>query len=176
MITAHLGPDAVFYRFLTPRWAHLPASGAGAAQNGGRFNRPGVEALYLSCNPQTALAEYRQGASIISPGTLVAYRLDVAEVVDFSGGYNPVIWPSLWADYACDWKFIARIEKQVPPTWRIGGGLIEAGCRGLLFPSTRFTGGINLVLFNANLTADDRIVPHDPDDRLPRDQSSWAGS
>jgi RES domain-containing protein len=43
-----LGPDEVFYRFLTPKWSHLPSSGAGAAQNGGRFNRPGVEAVYLA--------------------------------------------------------------------------------------------------------------------------------
>ena len=37
----------------------VPAkNGAGATQNGGRFNRPEVEALYLSDGPETALAEY----------------------------------------------------------------------------------------------------------------------
>lgn len=36
-----LGPDEVFYRYLTPRWAFVPTSGAGAALDGGRFNRPG---------------------------------------------------------------------------------------------------------------------------------------
>jgi RES domain-containing protein len=61
-----------------PEWAALPLSGAGAAVNGGRFNRPGVEALYLSVDPVTALAEYRQGASITPPGTSVAYQVDVA--------------------------------------------------------------------------------------------------
>jgi RES domain-containing protein len=59
-----LGPDEVFYRYLTPKWAFVPTSGAGAALDGGRFNRPGVEALYLSRAPQTALEEYRQGALI----------------------------------------------------------------------------------------------------------------
>ena len=29
---------------------------AGAAIGGGRFNRPGIEALYLSADPETALA------------------------------------------------------------------------------------------------------------------------
>ncbi|WP_245470224.1 hypothetical protein [Mesorhizobium sp. M7A.F.Ca.MR.362.00.0.0] len=33
---------------VTPKWAFLPTSGAGAAIDGGRFNRPGVEALYLT--------------------------------------------------------------------------------------------------------------------------------
>nr|WP_250889066.1 RES domain-containing protein [Mesorhizobium sp. dw_380] len=45
---------------MTPKWALLPTSGAGAAIDGGHFNRPGVEALYLSRSAQTALDEYRQ--------------------------------------------------------------------------------------------------------------------
>jgi RES domain-containing protein len=56
-----VGPDEIFHRYLTPKWAFLPTSGAGAAIDGGRFNRPGVEAVYLSRAPQTALEEYRQG-------------------------------------------------------------------------------------------------------------------
>ncbi|WP_429008470.1 RES domain-containing protein [Roseixanthobacter psychrophilus] len=55
MKIAHLGPDEIFHRYLTPKWAFVPTSGAGAAIDGGRFNRPGVEALYLSRAPQTAL-------------------------------------------------------------------------------------------------------------------------
>lgn len=44
MILTSIGPDAPFHRAFTPRWAHAPESGAGAALAGGRFNRPGVEA------------------------------------------------------------------------------------------------------------------------------------
>ena len=69
MKIVRLGPDEVFHRFLTPKWAFVPLSGVGAAIDGGRFNRPGVEALYLSRTPQTALEEYRQGASITPPAT-----------------------------------------------------------------------------------------------------------
>ena len=68
-----VGPDAVFHRYLTPKWAADPLSGAGAAIGGGRFNRPGVAALYLSVEPATALDEYAQGSSIVPPATLVAY-------------------------------------------------------------------------------------------------------
>ncbi|WP_439546652.1 RES domain-containing protein [Sandarakinorhabdus sp.] len=48
MKLTRLRPNAVFHRYLTPRWSHAPLSGAGAALHGGRFNRPGVPALYLS--------------------------------------------------------------------------------------------------------------------------------
>lgn len=84
MRITRVGPGEVFYRYLTPKWAFLPTSGAGAAIDGGRFNRPGVEALYLSLSAQTALEEYRQGASIIPPATLAAYKVTLAEVADLS--------------------------------------------------------------------------------------------
>ena len=48
------------YRVLTPKWGHAPTSGAGASQHGGRANRPGIDALYLSLDLPTALAEYQQ--------------------------------------------------------------------------------------------------------------------
>jgi RES domain-containing protein len=153
-----VGPGAIFHRFHSPDWAHLPISGAGAAVNGGRFNRPGTEALYLSVEPETALAEYRQGATITPPATLVAYAVDVDSVIDFSGGYVPATWPDEWADADCDWKYIARIERRDPPTWRIGDALIRDAMKGLLFPSYRRPGGTNLVLFSANLTENDRVA------------------
>lgn len=141
--------------------------------NGGRFNRPGVEALYLSLEPESALAEYRQGASITPPATLVAYRLDIDGIIDFSGGYDPTIWPAVWAEAGCDWKHIARIERRDPPTWLIADGLIRNGVRGLLFRSFRSAVGTNLVLFSANLGPDCRVEPHDPAGKLPWNRSSW---
>jgi RES domain-containing protein len=168
-----LGPGAVFHRFLTPKWSHLPLSGAGAAQNGGRFNRPGVEALYLSLEPETALAELRQGSSIAPPATLVAYHIDLEQVADLSAGFDPKHWDPAWTDWACDWRAIARLDRKDPPSWQLGDHLICDGCRGLLFPSTRRAGGTNLVVFTANLTVRDSITAHDPDRRLPKDQRSW---
>lgn len=168
-----VGPDAVFHRYLTPKWASDPLSGAGAAIGGGRFNRPGVAALYLSVEPATALDEYAQGSSIVPPATLVAYRATLDEVADLSAGYDPALWSPAWADWGCDWRWIARVEKKTPPSWTLSDEVIRAGCRGLLFPSTKHPGGTNLVIFGANLTAEDRLAVHDPDGRLPRDTSSW---
>ena len=173
MRIGRLGPDAVFYRFLTPKWSHLPLSGAGAAEDGGRFNRPGVEALYLSSSPDTALAEYKQGARIPPPATLAAYQLSVTEIVDFSGGHDPAQWASEWAGWDCNWRKIARLEKKTPPSWRLSDRLVERGAKGLLFPSLQSAGGLNLVIFINNLLPDDIVRVHDPEGRSPRDQSSW---
>lgn len=48
MILRDLGEEEALYRFIVPRWSHAPTSGAGAAVKGGRFNRPRLEARYLS--------------------------------------------------------------------------------------------------------------------------------
>jgi RES domain-containing protein len=168
-----LGPDEVFHRYVTPKWAFAPTSGAGAAAEGGRFNRPGVEALYLARSVETALEELKQGASIVPPATLIAFKITAGEVVDFSAGFNPAVWAPKWMDWDCAWKKIARIDKKIPQSWGLADEVISAGYRGLLFPSTRNPGGINLVLYPQNLTTDDAIHVHDPDGRLPADQSSW---
>ena len=56
----------------------------------------------------------RQGATITPPATLVAYRVDVDGVVDFSGGYDPAHWPDDWAATGCDWKYIAALSGVIP--------------------------------------------------------------
>lgn len=173
MIPTRLDPSRPFYRFLTPRWSYLPVSGAGAAAGGGRFNRPGVEALYLSAEPETALAEYQQGSSLVSPGTLAAYHVTANDVVDFSNGFDAEVWAADWTNWATDWRYVARIERRTPETWIIGDALIRAGRRGLLFPSIRRSGGTNLVIFSGNLTSGEGIQVHDPESRLPVDPSSW---
>lgn len=172
MLRTTIGPRH-FYRYLTPKWAYLPLSGAGAASAGGRFNRRGVEALYLSAEPDTALAEYKQGSSLPRPAMLAAYELELADAVDLSAGYDPDQWAASWADWNCDWRWIARVKHKIPPSWQLGDEAISSGARGLLFPSTHQSGGTNLVVFTANLTISDRLAVHDPDDMLPKDQRSW---
>lgn len=174
MKIAALGPDDVFYRYLTPKWAFVPLSGAGAASEGGRFNRVGIEALYLAQAPQTALEEYRQDSTLVPPATLASYILSLGSVVDLSDGYDPDHWSSDWTQWDCPWRRIARIDRVVPPSWSLADKVISDGHAGILFPSMRHPGGTNLVIFNSNLTATDNLRVHDPDGRLPKDQSSWA--
>lgn len=60
-----------YRRMLAPKWAHDPLSGAGAAVRSGRFNHPGIPALYMSEDFSTGVAEYEQDLGI-RPGTLCA--------------------------------------------------------------------------------------------------------
>ena len=73
MILEHLPAGTLLYRAHMPEWASLPRSGAGAALKGGRFNREGVEALYLALDEVTALREYQQTSPFL-PHRLLVYR------------------------------------------------------------------------------------------------------
>lgn len=115
---------------------------------------------------------YKQGASIVPPATLAAYKITRADVADLSQGFDPDIWDDTWQERSCARRQIARIETKVPPSWKLADLVMTAGIRGILFPSLRHAGGTNLVIFPANLIDGDQVEVHDPDHRLPQDQSS----
>jgi len=77
----HIGPEEIFHRYLTPKWAFLPTSGAGAAIDGARFNRPGVEAQYLS-RASDGAGGIQTGRQHHPPATLAAYKITLAELGD----------------------------------------------------------------------------------------------
>jgi RES domain-containing protein len=161
-----------FWRVLAPRWAHEPLSGAGAARYGGRWNPQGVAALYMSADLATAVAEYEQEIGI-RPGTFCAYDVDVAGILDLcqpnvlvAAGIEPEVRFSAW-------KTILLIQRQRPPSWDIAERPIAAHLVGILVPSTRLAGGINLVLWHWNDSPDRSVTALDPQSDLPRDQSSW---
>ena len=71
MILHDLPPGTTLIRAHTPQWASRSTRGAGAATRGGRFNREGIEALYLSLEVVTALREYPQTAPFLPPARCV---------------------------------------------------------------------------------------------------------
>lgn len=158
---------------MTPRWSHAPTSGAGAARFGGRFNRPGIDAVYLSRRIETAAAEYRQDDPLIPPGTLVAYRVALSRIVDFEAGYIRGVWAELWSDWDCEWRKQALYEQIEPPGWLLGDLAVERQAKGILFPSTRHAGGSNLVVYPQQLEEGDALFACDPRGDLPLDQESW---
>ena len=65
--------NSVAYRVHDPKWAFVPTSGAGAGKHGGRANRPGIDAIYLSLELETALAEYRQTDALLEPALMTPH-------------------------------------------------------------------------------------------------------
>ncbi|VWC82150.1 RES domain-containing protein [Burkholderia lata] len=163
------------YRAHAPKWAFQPISGAGAALNGGRLNRPGVDAFYVSLDLRTACDEYKGISPILPPATLVEYTLDLGPVVDFSGGYTAE-WEPIWSELYCDWKALALNDIE-PPSWVIGDIVRQLGIKGILFRSAVSTAptAFNLVLYLDNLAVEtDVLRAHAPAGTLPQDQSSWS--
>lgn len=165
--------DQVCYRMHSPKWSWAPTSGAGAARQGGRLNRDGVEALYLGLEDVTAISEYRQTSPLLPPGTLVSYQITLDKVVDFRGGYTKE-WDPIWQDLQCDWRKLRFADHVEPPSWVIADLCMAEGYKGILFQSTLHPGGNNLVLFNSTLGPLDRLVTYDPFADLPKNQSSWT--
>lgn len=163
--------DTVAYRVHDPKWAFAPTSGAGAGRFGGRANRPGVDALYLSLDVETALSEYQRLDALLLPALVVSYKVNVDRVVDFRGGFMDE-WDPLWLDFFCDWRKLYFNEGIEPPSWVIGDQVLAAGAKGILFKSA-ITGQPNLVLYTDALSRADVIHVHDPNRALPRNQSSW---
>jgi RES domain-containing protein len=170
MITTAL--ETVVYRVLTPKWGHAPTSGAGASLHGGRANRPGIDALYVSLDLPTALAEYQQIDPLLPPGLMVSYRLKVNSVIDFRGGFTRR-WPPIWQDFYSDWRKLYFNDAIEPPSWVIGDQVLASGAKGILFASS-ITGGTNLVLYSQALTAQDTLQAYDPHGALPKNQDSWT--
>jgi RES domain-containing protein len=158
---------------LSPKWSHDPLSGAGAARFGGRYNPPGMPALYMSEAFATAVAEYEQDLGI-RPGTLCAYQVSVAPIVDLC---NPAVLSEVgWTndDLRCAWKKIALIDKAIPPGWVLAQRLVDAGFAGVRVPSVQTRNGINVVLWRWNDGATRVVTALDPLGDLPRSQASWA--
>jgi RES domain-containing protein len=160
---------------LAPKWAHAPLSGAGAAVRGGRWNEPGMAALYMSERFETAIAEYEQDLGI-RPGTLCAYAVDVAGVVDLADAAVRDALDITEADLRCPWKQIAFVARARPPGWDIARRLHGLGAAGARVPSVQPIGGANLVLWRWNDAPERKVEALDPLRDLPRDQSSWPGS
>jgi RES domain-containing protein len=160
-----------YWRMLAPKWAHDPLNGAGAALRGGRFNPPGLPALYMSEEFSTAVAEYEQDLGI-RPGTLCAYDVQSKRIADLADART---LETLGIDTAAlrgPWKHIAFVEKRAPPTWSIAEGLMKMDVEGIRVPSVQAV-GFNLVLWRWNIEGTTKVAALDPLRDLPADQSSW---
>lgn len=150
-------------------------SGSGASYNGGRWNPPGVKAIYASLDPVTAVKESYQeflkyGFKVqhIRPRVMAGVKLNVKCLLDLTdGGIRRKLDFSLGDLTGEDWH---AIQSGGDESWTqaIGRGALLAGFEGLLAPSARDRNGKNVVIFPDNLAstsavelmATDELPPH----------------
>ena len=165
------------FRGHDPKWSFDPISGAGAALTGGRFNRRGRPALYLSLDIVTAVAECTQGlGNRLLPLTICEYDIDCTPVADLSSEAGCAAHGVEPEALACSWLTFQRAGRAAP-SQLAAEKLAAQGLAGMLVPSY-FPGAtaanVNLVLWRWGDALPCRVAVHDPASRLPRDQSSWG--
>lgn len=158
------------YRALNPIYAREPMSGRGAELHGGRFNRKGTPALYLSLSIVTALREANQAGNL-QPTTLVSYDADIERVFDCrdnqaleaEGMEGAALADPTWRD-----QMKTRGEAG---TQGFAHRLATAGYHGLLvrsFAPGATSGDLNLVLWTWGPAAPSRLTLIDDENRLAR--------
>lgn len=157
-------------------WAHAPLSGEGAKKHGGRFNSPGLAALYTSLDITTAWLEAQQGFPFkAQPMTLVSYRVDCDAIADLTDPQVLKILRQTEQTLACAWEAL-HWQNQIPPTWTLSERLLQHGFSGIKVRS--FAPGCslnnqNLVLWNWGDSAANTIEVIDDFERLPKSAASW---
>jgi RES domain-containing protein len=164
------------YRAHNPRWAFAPDSGLGAASTGGRFNLPGMPALYTSRRFETAWLEAQQAFPFkAQPMTLCAYELDCEDILDLTDAEILAALGITPADLACPWKDLSTRGIK-PPTWQITERLVTSGTAGVIVPSFAKGAGatdIKVVFWDWAPNPPHQVRVIDDDQRLPKDTRSW---
>lgn len=164
------------FRAHDPRWSFSPLSGSGAALYGGRFNRRGRPALYLSLQIITAIKEISHGfAHKIDPCVLCEYEVDCAPIADLRTDEARARMQVQLVELNGGW-FEQSASGEEPASWVLSEVLIARGYAGAIVPS--FAPGArgadhNLVLWSWGPELPAKVRVHDPHKRLPKDQTSW---
>jgi RES domain-containing protein len=109
------------------------------------------------------------------PLTICTYNVDVDDIVDLRTESGRAAEGIDLASMACPWAYDLATGK-LPASWDIVKLLIAKGAAGILTPS--FATGArpemaNLVLWRWGSALPHKVEAHDPNGRLPKDQSSW---
>ena len=148
-------------------YRHMFGSHKAARSNtgGARWNPPGLEAIFTSCERETALAEAEYYISMqpLRPKakrTLYTIRVSLRNVIDLTG-------PPLLSQLGITDDIISSVDHS--PCRLIGAAASWLGHDGLLVPSARRRGGTNLVIYQHDLSANDFEVTAEevvaPDER-----------
>ena len=154
-------------------------SGHGASYNGGRWNPPGVMAIYASLDLLTAVKEsYQEFVKFgfkdqcIRPRVMAGIKLKVKRLFDLTDArIRRKIGFRLDDLTQEDWYAI-QIGGEESWTQAIGRGALLAGFEGLLAPSASHRLGKNVVIFRDNL-APTSTVELMSQKELPPHPSDW---
>jgi RES domain-containing protein len=151
-------------------------SGEGASKVGGRFNRKGSPALYLSLDIITAVNECTQGlGQRLQPLTICEYDVDCEPIADLRTDASRADLGVKIDDLRCAWLSLMLAGKE-PPSWAVCDDLKRKGFAGILVPSFvpgSDEGNSNLALWNWGPDLPSRVTIYDPNRRLPADQHTW---
>jgi RES domain-containing protein len=154
----------VAFRSVAPHHARVEdlLSGAGAARHGGRWNPPGIAAVYCSLTAAGALDEVvayveLRGLAIVDamPRVFVGLRIRLRRIVDLCDGRTRQrIRVSRQRMLTAAWRDAA----DEPVTQAIGRAVFDLGLEGLLVPSAASRRGSNIVIFPTNLRSTSSLV------------------
>ena len=159
----------VVYRAHNPQWSWAPLSGEGARRRGGRFNRPGVPALYTSLTLLTAIREAQPLGRPMQPLTLCAYEVDAQPVFDSRDEAERTAFAVTDAELECPTWELEMLQGLVPLSQALADRLIAAGQVGMLVRSfVRGSGpdDFNLVLWKWGPKPPGRVLLIDDEGRL----------
>jgi len=160
------------YRSAAPKYATTAdlVTGEGSRRFGGRWNPPGVSAVYGSFTPQTALEEtlahshyYSLPLNTSMPRTFVAIEFSLTAVFDITvGKLRQSLGISEKRLLDCDWR--AEVDAgRTPITQAVGDAAFQAGLEAILVRSAADSSGTNLVVFTSNLDASSALKIVSPD-------------
>ena len=145
------------------------------AAKGGRFNPVGTPALYLALTIEGMLVEMGHGfGHRIDPLTICSYEVDVEDIVDLRDEAGRAAVAIEQAALSCAWAYDLADGRR-PASWDVANRLMDKGAAGILVRSYANRARPDmayLVLWKWGPSRPHRVRVHDPDGRLPRDQSS----
>ena len=159
-----------FYRFLKIEYLKNPLSGLGSFKYGGRYNfKTEFEVLYLTSDPDTAVAEGSRDRLLIPPSALITIKVRLYKIINFE---DKKIIDSLGIrepDLHCPWRKIQDIDEKKAYTQVLGGLIHDSGeFEAIRYPSVERIGKYNLAVFTDRLNDNSEIKVYDPDNMICR--------